>query len=89
MPAELVERADLIAVDSIEQARIEAGDLLMALSPVEWDRVKELQDVAERPSADSITLFKSNGLGVEDVAAAAYVFESAGEGIRRLPVFHS
>jgi alanine dehydrogenase len=89
VPTELVERADLIVVDSIDQARVEAGDLLLALKPKEWERVRELQDIAARPSADSITLFKSNGLGVEDVAAAAYVFESAGEEVRRLPVFHS
>ncbi|MGE5570408.1 MAG: ornithine cyclodeaminase family protein [Rhodospirillales bacterium] len=88
-PAELVRRADLIAVDSIEQARMEAGDLLMALDPADWERVKELKDLSGRPSAHSITLFKSLGLGVEDVAAAAYVYESAGEGTRQLPVFHS
>jgi len=84
-PPELVRRADLIAVDSIEQA----GDLLLALDQADWQRVKELKDLSGRPSTRSITLFKSVGLGVEDVAAAAYVYESAGEGTRQLPVFHS
>lgn len=88
-PAELVRRADLIVVDSIEQARMEAGDLLLALDPGDWERVKELKDLSGRPSTHAITLFKSLGLGVEDVAAAAYVYESAGEGTRQLPVFHS
>src|SRR5262249_29585884 len=36
LPAELVLRADLIAVDSIEQARLESGDLLLALDPSRW-----------------------------------------------------
>jgi ornithine cyclodeaminase/alanine dehydrogenase-like protein (mu-crystallin family) len=90
LPGELVQRADLIAVDSLEQARQESGDLLMALEEADWQRVRELQDVAARPvSASAITLFKSNGLGVEDVAAAAFVYESAGEGMRELPVFYS
>ncbi|HOK46785.1 MAG TPA: ornithine cyclodeaminase family protein [Bryobacteraceae bacterium] len=88
-PPELVRRADLIAVDSIEQAQMEAGDLLLALDQADWQRVKELKDLSGRPSTRSITLFKSVGLGVEDVAAAAYVYESAGEGTRQLPVFHS
>lgn len=87
VPAELVRRADMIVVDSIEQARVEAGDLLMGLDPDGWQEVLELKDVTGRPSAQSITLFKSLGLGVEDVAAAAYVFES-GEGTRQVPVFH-
>lgn len=88
-PAGLIRKADLIAVDSIEQSRIEAGDLIMVLGEEDWERVRELKDVTGRASADAITLFKSNGLGLEDVTAAAYVFESAKEGIRRLPVFHS
>ncbi len=86
VPAELVRRADMIVVDSIEQARLEAGDLVMGLDPEGWQQVRELKDVTRRPSEQSVTLFKSLGLGVEDVAAAAYVFES-GEGTRQLPVF--
>jgi ornithine cyclodeaminase/alanine dehydrogenase-like protein (mu-crystallin family) len=90
LPAELVRRADLIVVDSIEQARIESGDLLTALDETGWQRVRELKDVAARPeAAGAITLFKSNGLAVEDVAAAAHVYESASGEIQRLPVFHS
>ena len=75
LPSELVARADLIAVDSIEQSKIESGDLLLA--PVDWNdpRIVELSKVEQRPVGTAITLFKSNGLGVEDVAAAAYVYE--------------
>ena len=84
VPAELVRRADLIAVDSIEQARMEAGDLLLALSEQDWSspRIVELKDViaageSARKSPDQITLFKSIGLAVEDVIAAASVYERA------------
>jgi alanine dehydrogenase len=81
LPAELVRRADLIASDSMEQSRMESGDLLLALSETDWDRVVELQDVvagrAARAGAQAITLFKSNGLAVEDVIAAGAVYERA------------
>jgi ornithine cyclodeaminase/alanine dehydrogenase-like protein (mu-crystallin family) len=75
LPSELIARADLIAVDSIEQSRIESGDLLIA--PVDWKdrRIVELAHVDRRPAGAQITIFKSNGLGVEDVAVAAWVYE--------------
>jgi len=75
IPADLVARADLIACDSIEVAKIEAGDLILA--KIDWNdpRIVDLARVERRPSGDPITIFKSCGLGVQDVAAAAYVYE--------------
>jgi alanine dehydrogenase len=75
LPSDLIARAGLIAVDSIEQAKIEAGDLLLA--PVNWadPRIVELKDLEARPPGSPVTIFKSIGLGVEDVAAAAFVYE--------------
>jgi len=75
LPSDLIARADLIAVDSIEVAKIESGDLLLA--PVDFNdpRIVELSQVERRPEGNPVTVFKSNGLGVEDVAAAAYVYE--------------
>lgn len=94
LPAELIHRADRIVADSVEQCRIEAGDLLLALNDSEWQGVVELKDVVspgrERAPGE-ITIFKSVGLGVEDVAAASLVFEKArtlGLG-QSLPVFYS
>ena len=82
LPAELVQRADWIAVDSIEQARMESGDLLLALDEKGWSdpRLIELKDIVvskpphKRRPAD-ITIFKSNGLAVEDAICAGYVYE--------------
>jgi alanine dehydrogenase len=80
LPTELVRRADWIAVDSIEQARLESGDLLLALDENGWkdQKLVELKDVAagglKRQPSD-ITIFKSNGLAVEDVICAGYVCE--------------
>jgi ornithine cyclodeaminase/alanine dehydrogenase-like protein (mu-crystallin family) len=80
LPAELVNRAELVVVDSIEQAKIESGDLLLAWTKEQWEtpRLVELKDVVGvHRSESAVTIFKSNGLGVEDVAAGAYVYEKA------------
>jgi ornithine cyclodeaminase/alanine dehydrogenase-like protein (mu-crystallin family) len=74
LPADLVQCAGLIAVDSIEQAKIEAGDLLLANH---WSNVVELKDVQRHYDAEQITIFESLGLGVEDVAAGAFLYERA------------
>jgi alanine dehydrogenase len=89
LPSDLVRRADLIAVDCLEQARMESGDLLLGLKPGEWDRVVELKNVMSgrsqgRLRPDQITIFKSNGLAAQDVAAAGFIYEKAVEaGLKR------
>ncbi len=81
IPAELVQRAALIAVDAIDQARIESGDLLLAwTTPEQWadSRLVELSVVAAsrrgRETNQDVTIFKSNGLGVQDIAVGGYVY---------------
>jgi ornithine cyclodeaminase/alanine dehydrogenase-like protein (mu-crystallin family) len=81
LPAELVARAARVAIDSLEQGRMESGDLLLAGEPA-WAHVLELQQIVSgaapgRVSREEITIFKSNGLDIEDVAAAAHVYERA------------
>jgi alanine dehydrogenase len=74
LPREVIDRCAWIAVDSIEQSRIESGDLIA--NGFDWGdaRLVEIKDVRTRPR-EGITLFKSNGLGLEDVAVAGYIFE--------------
>jgi alanine dehydrogenase len=74
LPGELVRRADVVAVDSLEQAKIEAGDLIL---PNSWANVRELQNVQRHFDPTQITIFKSLGIGVEDVAAGAFVYQRA------------
>ncbi|MBI1749592.1 MAG: ornithine cyclodeaminase family protein [Acidobacteria bacterium] len=83
---EAVTRPDIIAVDSVEQSRQEAGDLIQAFAGDEkrWSAVHELAGIVAgrisgRSSRDQITLFKSNGIAIWDVAVAARVFELARE----------
>ncbi len=84
IPGELVKRADLIAVDSIEQASMESGDLLLAFPGDQWSAapIVELKDIVNgkavgRTRPEAVTLFKSIGLAVEDVIAAGFVYEQA------------
>ena len=90
LPAELVKQAALIAVDSLEQARIESGDLLLALPPERWKELPliELGEIAKCQDfcpPPGVRIFESHGLGVQDVAVAALVYErvtKAGGGMR-------
>lgn len=86
LDADAVVRADAMFVDSREQAKMEAGDLILSFAekPERWDEVKELADlvtgrVAGRTSRDQVTLFKSNGIAVEDIVTAGRVYELAVE----------
>src|ERR1700730_11083051 len=79
-----VARADVIVVDSIEQAKMEAGDLILSFGndASRWEGVCELGGiVAEktpgRTAANQITLFKSNGIATWDLAVAVRVYELA------------
>jgi ornithine cyclodeaminase/alanine dehydrogenase-like protein (mu-crystallin family) len=90
LPSDLIQRADWIAVDSLEQSRMESGDLLLALDEDGWKgpKIVELQDIVSKPGRTrrpaDITVFKSNGLAVEDVICAGYVYEQgrkAGRGV--------
>ena len=76
LPTELVRRASLIAVDALDAAKNEAGDLIV---PDQWSNVVELQTLTRGWSPDNITIFKSVGLGMEDVAVGSYVYEQAKE----------
>lgn len=77
-------RCTSIVVDSKDQARLEAGDFQQALEDgtLRWDNVRELSQVivgryTARKRPEDVTLFKSLGIAVEDVAVAARVYTKA------------
>ena len=79
-----IARANVIVVDSLEQSRQESGDLIQGFErcPARWEEVRELHEIVSgtrrgRNSDDEITLFKSNGIAIWDVAAAGYVYRQA------------
>ena len=84
LDAAVVARASKIVVDSIEQSKMEAGDLIQAFGEDQsrWNTVHELSQIVAgkepgRNSADQITLFKSNGIATWDLATAVRVYEMA------------
>jgi len=86
LDAEAVGRCDVVAADSIEQSKMEAGDLIQAFGTdlSRWASVRELADIVAgkvpgRTNQNQITLFKSNGLAIEDVVVGGRVYEIARE----------
>jgi ornithine cyclodeaminase/alanine dehydrogenase-like protein (mu-crystallin family) len=86
LDAETIRRCDLIVADSREQSKIESGDLLQMYADDQrrWSAVIELADIASgkiagRTRDDQITLFKSNGIAIEDIVVAGKIYELAKE----------
>jgi alanine dehydrogenase len=81
---ETLRRADTLVVDSRDAVPLEGGDLLAALERgiVLPEALRELGPIvaglaAGRRGAEEITLFKSHGLAIEDVAVGAHVYRAA------------
>jgi ornithine cyclodeaminase/alanine dehydrogenase-like protein (mu-crystallin family) len=84
LDAVAVRRCDSIVVDSKDQARIEAGDFVQALEEgsIHWADIHELGQVivgryTGRAHPENVTLFKSLGIAIEDLAVAARVYAKA------------
>jgi alanine dehydrogenase len=82
--ADAVLRAKVVAVDEKENAKTEGGDLipLIQSGQLSWDRVHDLGAILNgtvpgRQSPDDITLFESQGLGIEDMAVSSVAYERA------------
>ncbi|MEZ0290378.1 MAG: ornithine cyclodeaminase family protein [Sulfolobales archaeon] len=82
---ELFLRAKLVVTDSIEQAKRESGDLLSAIEKgyIKWENIHELWEVVSRRVSRSdyrdVTIFKSHGIALWDVAVAKLVYDKARE----------
>lgn len=83
---ETLERSSLIVTDSVEQARMEAGDLMIPANAgsMDWESVWELADVVagdgpQRNSSFDITIFKAVGVALEDITVAARAYVLARE----------
>jgi alanine dehydrogenase len=80
---ECVLRASLIVTDHIEQAKTEAAEFidLAKTGLFDWARVKPLHQIVTgapvKRDGKGHTLFKSLGVGLEDVAAASIVYDRA------------
>jgi ornithine cyclodeaminase/alanine dehydrogenase-like protein (mu-crystallin family) len=79
-----VSKSDVIVVESKEQSKIEAGEFmpLVEKGRLWWERIYELGEVVTgkvngRNNNEEITLFKSLGIAIEDIAVAAHIYKLA------------
>ena len=82
--AETVLRAGVKATDHVEQAKVEAGEFreLVAAGKLAWSDIRELGEFVTgkakgRTSPSELTLFKSLGIALEDVAFGELVYQRA------------
>jgi len=79
-----IRRAAVVAVDNLDNAKAECGELIWAAAEgwFRWTTPVELHEIVSGkvdgcPSPEAITLFESQGIGIEDVAASAYILKKA------------
>ena len=82
----VLERAAFVCCDSVDDAKIESGDLIEPVQQggLDWLEVHELAEVVSgqvqgRQSDDDIVVFKSNGIAAWDLAIGALAVERARE----------
>lgn len=79
-----VTRSNRIAVESVEQCKIEAGEFLAPIEKgrLSWENLIELGDIVSgrengRSKKNDITLFKSVGIAIEDICIAKFLYDKA------------
>jgi alanine dehydrogenase len=95
LDVDTIRRSACVVVDSLEQSMLESGDLAKAAEEEAfyWEDARDIGLVVVgefpgREDASEITIFKSNGIALEDIALAGRVYEAAlksGAG-QKLPV---
>ena len=85
--------SDIVAVDDVEQAKIECGELMRAaeVGRFSWDLAIPIHDIvggksSGRDNDDQITLFESQGLALEDIASCERIVQLAHEQDVGLPL---
>ena len=86
LDTQVIARATLVCCDSLEDARLESGDLIepVAAGQLDWLEVQELHSIVAgelpgRQRDDDVIVFKSNGIAPWDVALAHEVVRLARE----------
>ena len=86
LDAEVIARASLVCCDSLEDARLESGDLIEPVDAgqLDWLEVQELHQIVSgelpgRQSDSDIVVFKSNGIAPWDLAIGDEVVRRARE----------
>jgi alanine dehydrogenase len=86
LDAQVIARAALVCCDSLEDAKLESGDLIepVAAGQLDWLEVQELHQIVSgelpgRQSDADVVVFKSNGIAPWDLAIGHEVVRRAGE----------
>ncbi len=86
LDSQVIARATLVCCDSLEDARLESGDLIepVAAGQLDWLEVQELHsivagEVPGRQADDDVIVFKSNGIAAWDIAIGHEVVRRAHE----------
>jgi len=86
LDAQVIARATLVCCDSLEDARLESGDLIepVAAGQLDWLEVQELHSIVTgelpgRQADDDVIVFKSNGIAPWDLAVGHEVLRRARE----------
>ena len=84
--ARAVALAEIVAVDDLEQAKIECGELMRAAETghFSWDKAIPIHEIVSgarsgRDSAAQVTLFESQGIALEDIAVCERIYDMAVE----------
>ncbi|MEN9707984.1 MAG: hypothetical protein RIQ68_392 [Pseudomonadota bacterium] len=76
---QLVDACALLVTDDVSQARMEGGEFRALGEGFDWNRVRPLSELvaqgAPKRGAKDITLYKSLGAGLEDLAAATALYD--------------
>ena len=82
-PAILLD-ADLLATDDVDQAHKEAGEFITLGAQLDWDRVRPLHELVRQGTglraSNALSVFKSLGAGLEDLAIASLLYDRAIQG---------
>lgn len=74
-------RARLVVTDDVDQAKVEAGEIIEAVKAgrKSWSDVRALADIvgAPAPAGGGLTIFKSLGAALEDLASASAIYDRA------------
>ncbi len=81
---DVLKKADLIVADDVAQLKYESGEFLKPVHTGEilWEQIQELWEVVGgvnpgRTNADDVTIFKSLGMALWDIAIAKVVYDKA------------
>ncbi len=84
IPEKTIEAAEVLAVDNKDVAAIECGDILPSLEKgrLHWNEIVELGEITSgvrkgRITDSGITIFQSQGMGLQDIMCAEFIYRKA------------